>query len=404
MSTNQFAQRANQKRRRRALERIRGTAKRQSVYDRLGPFNQALSIVLILLIVWSVLTEFAFIFPQLLNTAGSKAFAITVTVILIISIEVLKIVGGRTLIRMVSFGWLQDGGHYRVMFGILLLPVLAAFLSSAYCTIMGAPTTVDHINRQTTTLPLVDLQEIRAGYDAKIAHQEQVIQQGKQMTWKGKVVSDGRKLIRQANETIEKLNDDLEAELAAARAKNSELVAGNQADVANVGTWLQGFGGIGELFSFLLLVFMTNYERAVADEDDGNDPEDSPPSPPGRKKSPPTAREIPFSLNGLTLSGLSEQSGTRPGSPEPPRAKMRAVRDDRVIEHKGADGNVKLYTRKQVEGFISKYNGRLRRQEEKIEEGTADQKIKDAYSNNLRWVNYWNDRLQEFDQPLTKQA
>jgi hypothetical protein len=398
-NNNEYAQRANQNRRERLVNKISQTANQKSVIDRLEGWIQAMGILLIILTLWSILTEAAFLYPQLKNTTQSTWIAAPVTIMIVAAIETLKILGGTTLIRMKAFNWLQDGSYYKVMFGILLIPVAVAYLASAFCTIKGAPLTVDHINRQTTTLPLVDLQEIRSSYDAKIAQQNEVIEQGKEMTWKGKVVSDGRKLIRQANETIEKLNDDLEAELAAARAKNSELVAGNQADVANVGNWLQGFGGISELLTLLLLVFKIHYERAAADEHDGNNTPPTGGSGKGKSLDPKSILDE-LGLNGLSLDelkSLSEQSRTGASPPKPPHKSRQKVRDNRVIEHIGENGEIKLYKYSDVEGFISKYEQRVAKAAQAIQSGKADQKIKDAYSNNSQWLSYWNGRLSEFN-------
>jgi hypothetical protein len=398
-NNNEYAQRANQNRRERLVNKISQKANQKSVIDRLEGWIQAMGILLIILTLWSILTEAAFLYPQLKNTTQSTWIAAPVTIMIVAAIETLKILGGTTLIRMKAFNWLQDGSYYKVMFGILLIPVAVAYLASAFCTIKGAPLTVDHINRQTTTLPLVDLQEIRSSYDAKIAQQNEVIDQGKQMTWKGKVVSDGRKLIRQANETIEKLNDDLEAELAAARAKNSELVAGNQADVANVGNWLQGFGGISELLTLLLLVFKIHYERAAADEHDGNNTPPTGGSGKGKSLDPKSILDE-LGLNGLSLDelkSLSEQSRTGASPPKPPHKSRQKVRDNRVIEHIGENGEIKLYKYSDVEGFISKYEQRVAKAAQAIQSGKADQKIKDAYSNNSQWLSYWNGRLSEFN-------
>jgi hypothetical protein len=398
-NNNEYAQRANQNRRERLVNKISQTANQKSVIDRLEGWIQAMGILLIILTLWSILTEAAFLYPQLKNTTQSTWIAAPVTIMIVAAIETLKILGGTTLIRMKAFNWLQDGSYYRVMFGILLIPVAVAYLASAFCTIKGAPLTVDHINRQTTTLPLVDLQEIRSSYDAKIAQQNEVIEQGKEMTWKGKVVSDGRKLIRQANETIEKLNDDMDAELAAARAKNQQIISENKSDVANVGNWLQGFGGISELLTLLLLVFKIHYERAAADEHDGNNTPPTGGSGKGKSIDPKSILDE-LGLNGLSLDelkSLSEQSRTGASPPKPPHKSRQKVRDNRVIEHIGENGEIKLYKYSDVEGFISKYEQRVAKAAQAIQSGKADQKIKDAYSNNSQWLSYWNGRLSEFN-------
>jgi len=415
---NQWAARANRRIKERQLSRIQNKNQQESIQDRLGSFITLISVILFVLIIWSILTESAFLWPTFKNNTGSSLWAGFLTIVVVIVIEAAKLGAGPLWLQFKTHGWFGDGAYYWIFYVFITLVVLIGFGGSATFSIKGGPTIASNLKNQSSTLSLIDLDSIHAKYN-DLKSQELIKQaQGAQMTWRGKVVSDGRQIINEAQATINKYEELRMTEIESAMQENERRRQAHEASISNFGGWVQGLGGIGELLTLLLITLRLLYYRAVADEQvDEDDPEvnyeasqspDPGPAPGGSTTPTPQPQAQQRSIQDIlrdgmlnlprgeaeTVQTLSEQQKTHPAGTD---IRKIHIRDDRVIEHKGEDGRTRLYRIQDVDGFISKYQRRVDDLVDRIKQGKATARTQAALENNQTKLNYWTQRRQEFN-------
>ena len=137
---------------------------------------------------------------------------------------------------------------------------------SAYLSIKGAPAITEHYKSTSAPIELISLDSINTNFDHKLLAQDNVIATGKKMTWKGKVVSDGRKLIAKAQETKIKIEENRTTALNVAIEENDRRRQKYGREVMQSGFWFTNLTGIGEFICLICLFFWANYESGATNQ------------------------------------------------------------------------------------------------------------------------------------------
>jgi len=86
------------------------------------------------------------------------------------------------------------------------------------------------------------------------------------MTWKGKIVEDGRRLAKKAADQKATIETNRQAEIAAAISENNRRTEYYNSKLQHSGAWFTGFAGLGEVIKLICLIFIGNYEAGARKE------------------------------------------------------------------------------------------------------------------------------------------
>lgn len=215
---------------------------------------------------YSIFTEGSFLYSHFSESFTSSYLAMFVTALLVIAIESGKFWFGKEFFDDAFDGQYQLGRYYLASFFIKLVGFILFLGGSAYLSIKGSPTVASFYIEKSRPLELVDIAAIDTDYDGRIAAIAQTEEAGKAMTWKGKVVSDGRDLLKSAQEQKNLLEQQRIAAKDDARLENDRRRTDYQTREEKSGGWFTNFAGIGEIITFCILLFLGNYEKGVAEE------------------------------------------------------------------------------------------------------------------------------------------
>jgi len=260
-----------------------------------------------LAVVVSLATGGVFLIDWLARTTDHPIASVVIGLVLAAGIEVGKyVIGSGTMQDIFDRTW-QHGTHHLVFFALKALTCALIFATSAWISIGGAPMSASFFVRTTQTPTPPDLDAVARPFDEAIARQEVLIADARKMTWRGRIVREGRNIISRAQGEIARIERERQAALEAARSAHEQALA-NMAHTATVsGTWLTRFAGLGEVLGLLILFVLAAYEHGVYL--DHNQSEETPPRGP----------QLAISTGGTQpLAVAKKEIGFRVSKPETP--------------------------------------------------------------------------------------
>jgi len=217
---------------------------------------------------YSAFTAGSALYVYIARTINHVTAALIITVLVALVIELAKYFFGSAVSDDMRANVLAEDKEYKTAFVLKLVAAIGIFAVSITLSITGAPDVAEEYreSRSPVEASLVNLDEIEKRYDERIAKERSDIAQAEKMTWKGVVVSDGRKIIKQAKSNIAQIEKQRAEALHAAREKNATVVEEYNAETVTAGGWFIGFAGVGEAISIIILLFVGNYMAGAEKE------------------------------------------------------------------------------------------------------------------------------------------
>jgi len=240
---------------------------RQSFRYRLRPFYYFTNILIVLLLLWSGLTESLLLWSGFWEVTEHWWVTLLFTALLVLLIEITKYFTGTYFFKMLSHGWLREGKSYRLAFIMLLPMTIGVYFASVYLSVKGAPQVIAFIKSEPKAVDLVNLDSIHQQFNRQIGQVQADKENAKQTTWRGITTQAATELLHKYEDRIARLEAEKQNAILAAEWQNAGQQSNNQKDIAYWGSWLQRFGGFGECITLLLLYFTQIYLYSIYQED-----------------------------------------------------------------------------------------------------------------------------------------
>jgi len=267
--------------------------------------------ILPLLIVWSIITEFLFLYRHFTQSTGSLPLTLVFTFLVILLVEGLKAKTAVPTLRMFTHGWFWQGWHYKAVL-VFLLPVMAiSYIGSAYMSVKGGPEIVYFFNSNNEELQptLISLDSIHAGFDARTAPLLTNLAKAQKSTWGGKPTAEGLALSQKIQDQINRIEAERTTTLTEARALNQQLMGQWRERVTHRGGWMAGFAGIGEILQLICYLLLQIFHRSAYKEVAHVDPETNVQQP-----SPSSFSSIPNTDPSGQQSSVQQDPAVAPGA------------------------------------------------------------------------------------------
>jgi len=253
--------------------------------------------ILPIAIAYSLFTGFTFLYTHFIASFQNAAAAVFVSTVLVVGIEAGFYWMAKEALEDIADGSYRDGNHYTVAFMIKAAGVILFGGCSLLFSLKGSPAVAEFYTRKNDPIVLVDKKEINARYDAQVVEANKSQEKASTMTWRGKIVEDGRNLYNTAEDLKIEIEKNRSQELADAKKENEERTTLYESKITNSGHWFLGFAGGGQAVSLLILIFILVYEHGVAIEEKSQQSKnpDGQPDPLQNKPSyqPPGFHQIP---------------------------------------------------------------------------------------------------------------
>ncbi len=336
---------------------------------------------------------------------------------------------------LINGDW-KEGLHYSQAFSLKAVFALLAGFCSVFWSIKGSPDIADFLTRRTSPIELVDLTTIHSRYDDQLSEQKKVQDQAASMTWRGKIVSDGRQLLQQAEAQKAQIEQLRATEINEAMQENDRRRELYESRITQRGNWFLSFAGGGQVLGLLIVVFIRVFEYGVfselpdepeadGDEEERLQQERYGALAPGGRHAHVSARpsmqirmpwldkdqvETPRAqaqtqvaakvVKPMSGQGRSSSDKLKDKLPDQVGGQVVLIGQELVFEHMGEDGQVTHYDLKSVRGFYKKYARRVRETEDKLAaaQRNNDQRLitihSKALNNRQRWQEYWQTALE----------
>jgi len=130
----------------------------------------------------------------------------------------------------------------------------------------GAPVVAEYVKKQTAPPTLVDLDAINAEYDSRIAIEEEQSKRAAKMTWKGAIITDGRKLLAKTQENKDRIEAQREEAIARANETNGLAITDFEQEHQTSGFWMRGIILLATIAQIICLWFVAIYNDTVPAE------------------------------------------------------------------------------------------------------------------------------------------
>jgi len=195
------------------------------------------------------------------TTISWAPLAAFLTFLLVVFLEVAKYFSADVVVDGIRSGIFSKPRPHQIAFIVSAILAVVAYTTSIYLDWKGAPIAAEYFKKMSDPVKAqyVSLDSINAVYDNRIAAEASVIGDAKRMTWKGKVIERGQKLINKAQDN-KMLHEQQRAEaVAAAQAENAAILQEYEEKTANAGFWFQNLIGVGIFFQILSMIFVAIY-------------------------------------------------------------------------------------------------------------------------------------------------
>lgn len=214
----------------------------------------------------SAFTEGTHLYTNFQDSFGVGLAAMAITVLIVLFIEIGQYFAINKVVDDLREGvFAEDMNHITAfviagVIGIVLMGI------SVTLSVQGAPITNEYFKKKRDPISLIDLGAINARYDAQIEGENASIAAAQKMTWKGKIVADGRALAQKATDQKKTIEQNRQAEISQAMADNQRITNEYNQKLQHSGAWFQGFAGLGEIIKLICLIFIGNYEAGARKE------------------------------------------------------------------------------------------------------------------------------------------
>lgn len=215
---------------------------------------------------FSGMTEGFYVFSNFQTTLNSNTQALILTAIIVVLIEGGSIILGKSMFEDIRHGAIGGSGSEVFVFVLKTIGFLICYTFSVILSIGGAPQTTERVKEQRSPIVLVSIDSIHQKYDALLAIEDEDIGKANSMTWKGKIVEDGRDIIKAAKERKSEIDQDRRNDIEKAEAENKRRQDKYNAATLATGKWTMKFTGIGQLLMLICLFFSYGYQSAEAEE------------------------------------------------------------------------------------------------------------------------------------------
>jgi hypothetical protein len=209
---------------------------------------------------WSAFTAGGHLYTHFARTFNSFEIAIGLTIVVAVLIEAGKYIFGSSAMDDLYDGVFSEGVAPIIAFILKLIAAVVIFYFSVSLSLQGGPVVAEYWKAETKPPETVAYSLIETKYNDLVAQQEAIINDARNMTWKGVIVREGQKIIRAANAEIVRINKERTEALRNARNDNATIVADWETETATTGQWFLGFAGLGEVLALIILIFCVNYE------------------------------------------------------------------------------------------------------------------------------------------------
>lgn len=233
--------------------------------------NFTLKIVMVFIIypiaaLISAFTEGTHLYTNFQDTFHSGFLPMALTVLIVLFIELGQYFAINKVVDDLREGVFAESMNHVAAFVIAAIIGVVLMGISVTLSVQGAPITNEYFKKQKTPLELVNLDEINARYDNQISGEQKTLDMANKMTWKGKIVEDGRRLAKKAADQKATIEKNRQAEIAAATSENNRRTEEYNSKLEHSGAWFTGFAGLGEVIKLICLIFIGNYEAGARKE------------------------------------------------------------------------------------------------------------------------------------------
>lgn len=214
----------------------------------------------------SAFTEGTHLYTNFNDTFANATVAWFLTGLIVLFIEVGQYFAINKVVDDLREGVYAESINHITAFVIALLVGGVLMWISVTLSIQGAPITNEHFKKQKTPLELVNINEINSRYDSQIAEENKTLGMANKMTWRGKIVEDGRVLAKKISDQKARIETNRQAEVAAAMAENKKREDEYNSKLQHSGAWFTRFAGLGEIIKLIYLIFLGNYEAGAKKE------------------------------------------------------------------------------------------------------------------------------------------
>lgn len=234
----------------------------------------SLRFVALLCILGSTISEGAYLFSNGYMMTNNLAFSFCVAAFVIVFIEAIRVYVTPEFVRIFLRKYIKkEGSHWSGYALILFIILLVGYSGSFYFSFLGMPTTIENVSRLTKNenANKVNVDSINQVYDLKIAPYQENIKSAKTMTWSGKIVSDGRDIMKGNQLTINKIESQRESALALADSYNHKLDVRFEDTIEENKNFYLGFAGFIEFLSIVVYIGIEYLKKYYEVEEHGED-------------------------------------------------------------------------------------------------------------------------------------
>jgi hypothetical protein len=322
------------------------------------------------------------------TTISIPAIAGIMTAVIVIFLEVAKYFSADSVMDAVRDGIFSKPRPHRNAFFVVLSLMVLSYSISVFLDWKGAPIAAEYFKAKTDPIKgqLVSTDSINAYYDSRVAAETQVIADAKRMTWKGRVVERGQKLINKAQDTKITIEEQRQAALAAADAENGLIRTDYEEKATNAGFWFQNLVGLGIAVQFLSMFFISVYNDGAKYDleklfgiDINGDGHIGAPSPPPASGGTSYAPGYGFSTAaGPHTNPSATGPKAQPGSyTPPPRMEVRGFHNANTPAA-------------QADSSTATYCNTTATEERQIMEGFSNENLKRMWKDLKRWWDSYN--------------
>lgn len=250
----------------REVNRIKTTSRQNEFIGRYGGLKKVLvyiiypltSIVIAALMVTHLFVNFH-------NFISITFISITIALAIAVLLEVGKYHFSDAMFDGLRAGDYEDEDR-RGAFFLAALGTVCFVGMCLYFDWKGAPVVSEYVKKQTAPPTLVDLEAINKEHDARIAIEEAQSERAGHMTWKGRIITDGRKLLSQTQENKARIEEQRSAAIAQANEANALALLKFEQEHQTSGFWMRGIILLSTIAQIICLWFVAIYNDTAPAE------------------------------------------------------------------------------------------------------------------------------------------
>lgn len=218
--------------------------------------------------IFSACTEGGHVYIRMKTSMGDGAMPLIITLLLVLLIEGLKFFLGKGAVDDIQAGVFSEGGSFLAAFALKVMGFIAVLSYSIFLSVQGAPEVSAYLRTHFTPVEntYLDTDEIRARYETELQPHRENIATYQNTTWKGKIVSEARKMILAEQAMMASIEQRRAEELSKATQENEARKQQYDERTAANGSWAMSFAGLGEVVCIFCLIFIGIYDDGLTGE------------------------------------------------------------------------------------------------------------------------------------------